>query len=65
MLQWLHVQQPPCPWDEMACEWAARRGHLDVLKWLRGQQPPCLWDIGDCSRSAAHAAIREWIVQNG
>ncbi len=44
MLQWLRQQQPPCPWDEETCYYAAERGHLAMLQSLRQQQPPCpLW----------------------
>ena len=44
---------PPCPWDENTCDYAASRGHLHVLKWLREENnPPCPWD-GDTCASAA------------
>ena len=34
-------QDPPCPWDERTCSFAAEGGHLDVLQWARSHDPPC------------------------
>jgi hypothetical protein len=38
----MRAQNPPCPWDEHTCAYAAK--HLPVLKWLRAQNPPCPWN---------------------
>jgi hypothetical protein len=45
MIQWLRSQCPPCPWDNVACTYAARNGHLKVLQWLTSQDPPCLLEM--------------------
>ncbi len=34
VLQWARSQDPPCPWDEDVCRYAAENGHLDVLEVL-------------------------------
>jgi hypothetical protein len=31
ILKW--VQTNGCPWDEQACNFAAKNGHFEVLKW--------------------------------
>ena len=51
-LQWLRSQDPPCPWDEDACLYAAMSGHLTTLQWLRSQDPPCPWDKARCLAEA-------------
>ena len=33
VLKWLRAEG--CPWDILACAWAAGAVHLEVLKWLR------------------------------
>ena len=45
-VQILREQDPPCPWDERTCMYAAEGGHLDVLQWARSQDPPCPWSVG-------------------
>ena len=61
-LKCLRDQDPPCPWDEETCSWAARGGHLKV-KWLRLQDPPCPWDCLTCSRAAkgGHLDVLKWL----
>ena len=71
VLEWLLAQDPPCPWDENACEAAAQGGQLAALQWLRAQDPPCPWDKERCldcaseapARQARCAAVRIWIRQ--
>merc|ERR1711934_840871 len=33
ILTLLRSQDPPCPWEDTTCYWAAWGGHVDVLKW--------------------------------
>ena len=40
----LRAHDPPCPWDDNTCRYAAEGGRLHVLQWLRSQNPPCPWD---------------------
>ena len=47
LVKWLRDEG--CPWDEMACAWAAMLGHLKILKWLRANG--CPWDAETCERS--------------
>jgi hypothetical protein len=36
VLKWMRQENdPPCPWDEDTCTYAAEGGHLHMLKWLR------------------------------
>ena len=39
-MQVLRELDPPCPWNEDTCQYAAHSGHLEVLQWLRFQTPP-------------------------
>ena len=40
-----------CPIDEMACEYAASAGHLEVLKYLR-EEAKAPWDSYTALRAA-------------
>ena len=65
-MKFLRGQDPPCPWDEDVCYYAAGRGHLEVLKWARSQDPPCPWSRSGCRRGASesnHQHIVKWIDQ--
>ena len=65
-LKFLRSQDPPCPWDENTCTWAARGGHLEVLKFARGQDPPCPWIRSDCraaARLSDHQHVIDWMDQ--
>jgi len=61
----LRSQDPPCPWDEYTCAYAARGGHLEVLKWLRGQG--CEWDSYTCAEAAlgGHLEVLKWARSQG
>ena len=48
ILQWLRLQNPPCPWDENTCNVAVRKDNLCILQWLRSQNPPCPWNQEVC-----------------
>ena len=63
MLQWLRSQDPPCPWDESTCSYAAMNGQLHVMQWLRSQDPPCPWDGSTCSYAAKsdHLHVLQWL----
>ncbi len=63
VLQWLRAQDPPCPWNEETCGYAAVGGHLKVLQWLRAQDPPCPWDEETCSSAAenGHLEVLQWL----
>ena len=41
ILKWLRAQDPPCPWDNTTCYFAAKRGHLEILKWIHVNGCPC------------------------
>ena len=67
-LKFLRGLDPPCPWDEETCGWAAGYGHLEVLMWARGQDPPCPWSRRECRKKAkasksGHQHIIDWIDQ--
>ena len=48
----LRARDPPCPWDENTCGYAAEGGHLHVLQWARSQDPPCPWREDTCAYAA-------------
>jgi len=63
-LQWLRAQNPPCPWNEYLCEFAAGKGHIPVLKWARMvASPPCPWNEWTCARAAhkGQLAVLKWV----
>jgi len=35
---WARERQ--CPWDEVTCQWVAKKGNLEVLQWAREQNCP-------------------------
>ena len=37
------IKDHGCPWDEETCEYAATKGHLEVLKYAH--ENGCPWDI--------------------
>ncbi|CAL6292689.1 unnamed protein product [Bathycoccus prasinos] len=53
-----------CPIDEMACEYAASAGHLEVLKYLR-EEAKAPWDSYTALRAAqnGHLYILEYLVE--
>ena len=57
-------QDPPCPWNESICDYAAQLGHLEVLKWARDQDPPCPWDWRTCREAArnGHLEVVRWVM---
>jgi hypothetical protein len=63
MIQWLH--RNGCPWDEGACYWAARNGHLEVLKYLHDNG--CPWDARACERAARNGQLEvlKYLHDNG
>ena len=54
-----------CPWDERACQNAARGGHLETLKWLRSAG--CPWGIETCEWAAVERELDllKWAIDNG
>ena len=68
LLKFLRSKDPPCPWHEWTCYWAAEEGHLEVLKWSRSQDPPCPWSRLVCREEASlngHQHVVDWIDQRG
>ena len=51
MLQFLHAQNPPCPWDQNATAMAATCGDTQMLGWMLAQETPC-----PCDHSMSEAA---------
>ena len=47
-----HLVDRGYEFDEWACCWAAKEGHLKALKFLRGLDPPCPWDERTCTFAA-------------
>ena len=49
----------------LACQWAARGGHLKVLQWLRANG--CPWDYGTCywAVEEGHVEVLRWARENG
>jgi hypothetical protein len=62
MLQWALRQDPPYVWDEMACNFAAINGHLNVLQFLRIQDP-CHWSerVLDHAARNGHLNVLKWL----
>ncbi len=62
ILKLLRAQDPPWPWDERTCQFAAMNGHISVLQWLRHQDPPCPWSSYTCSLAAqkGHRHVLQW-----
>jgi hypothetical protein len=57
-----------CPWDALACRYAARGGKLDVLQWLYTQDVSSGWPSIDVLVSAAicgHLHVLQWIHSQG
>jgi hypothetical protein len=52
-----------CPWNEFACEAAARGGHLASLEWMRAQDPPCPWGEITCTAvaRAGNLEVLQWL----
>jgi hypothetical protein len=59
----MRAQDPPCPWDEQACNFAAHSGNLEMLQWLRAQDPPCPWDARTCTAATreGHLEMLQWM----
>jgi hypothetical protein len=67
LLQWLRAQDPPCPWSEATCHFAAEEGQVEVLQWLRAQDPPCPWNRAHCAAVALQAGkydVQQWILNH-
>jgi len=64
-LKWLRSQDPPCPWDERTCAYAAGNGNLEVLRYARGNG--CPWDVETCLYAAlgGHPDTLDWALDNG
>ncbi len=59
-LQW--AREHGCPWNELACTYAAQEGHLHILQWCVANG--CPFDRESCIASAierGHTTIEEWI----
>jgi hypothetical protein len=54
-------------WNQIknVCNYAARRGHLEVLQWAR--ENGCHWDKWTCAYAAkcGHLEILQWARENG
>ena len=65
MLEYAYENQ--CPWHEETCEFAAERGHLEVLKYAHENKCPSDWSAcyraafkcGDHSRMLIHEYLRK------
>lgn len=61
-LQWLREgQDPPYPWNSIACCMAAEKGHLHV----RSQNPPCPRDadiVVEAARDEGHENVVQWVL---
>jgi hypothetical protein len=53
-----------CPWNETTCDWAAKRGYLQVLKWAR--EMGCAWTEATCIHAAegGHMKLLLWACEN-
>jgi len=65
-VQMLRRLDPPCPWHQQTCIWAAQGGHVGVLKWLRQPEKPegqCPWDAIACWRAAkaGQLEVLQWL----
>ncbi len=62
-LKWLRAQDPPCPWNEHTCLYAAQGGQLETLRWRRCQVPPCAWDKYTCryATRGGHLEVLKWL----
>ena len=64
---WSDVPEDKIPllMDAQTSEWAAMRGHLEVLKWLRSEG--CPWDEGACqgAASAGRLEVLKWLRSEG
>lgn len=45
MLRW--ARENGCPWNEKACMYAAKGGHLETLMWLEENGCPTLTDAAE------------------
>jgi len=68
VLQWARVNG--CPWDEYTCQYAAYRGHLEVIQWaherlLLGQLHVQVSGVGRAPRGAAVGAHERMSVELG
>eukprot|EP01041_Mallomonas_annulata_P009823 gene9823-20430_t len=63
ILEWLRLQDSPCPLDVRTCSEASIGGQLGVLKWLRAQNPPSPWSEKACTEAASkgHLDILKWL----
>ena len=60
----LWIKEYGCPWDQMACFWAAEGGHLELLQNLKSG---CPWDSRTCfaASKSGHLEILQWARDNG
>jgi hypothetical protein len=65
LLQWARtVADPPCPWDEDTCAYAATNGYLALLQWARTvADPPCPWAEDTCKEAVdeGHLDVVRWL----
>ena len=61
-----HLCECGCAWNEDACYWAARYGHLDVLEWARDEMGGS-WDEMTSYSAAAggHLNVLKHLHENG
>jgi hypothetical protein len=64
MIQWLYTNHGSV-FNEQACAFAARGGHLHILKWLRTKG--CCWDRFTCLDAAenGHFEVLQWAKTDG
>ena len=60
IVEWLRIQDPPCPWDEGVAAAAATK-NVETLQWLRSQDPPCPWGPGTCAAAAGAGNMKTLI----
>ena len=60
-----YLHENGCPWDELACEYAAGRGHLNCLKYL--YENGCPWNSDACTDAAfgGHLECLKYLHKNG
>ncbi|KAL6057564.1 Ankyrin repeat-containing domain [Balamuthia mandrillaris] len=65
---WWAVERPdggvPCPWNEMTCWCAARRGDISMLRWT--SEKGCPWQpqaLCEVASSFGHLAVLKWVIE--
>jgi hypothetical protein len=59
VLQWAH--QNGCEWNEETCQYAAKKGHLEVLSWAH--ENGCPWNLWTWTYAASQC--RPYLREHG